>query len=66
MKFRRYSESDDDNLATSSMYGTPRGSVAGSSICTMSPRSSMQQDPINQISSKVGVVITSYRQSQRR
>lgn len=51
---------------STSMYTTPRGSVAGSSICTMSPRSSMQQEPIMHCSSKVGVVITSYRQSHRR
>lgn len=64
MFYRRFSESDDD--MSSSLYTTPRGSLGGSSLSTMSPRASIQQEPINHCSSKVGVVITSYRQSQRR
>ncbi|KAJ6634993.1 Ras-specific guanine nucleotide-releasing factor 2, partial [Pseudolycoriella hygida] len=60
---RRFSESDDD--MSLSLYTTPRGSLGGSSLGTMSPRASIQQEPIH-CSSKVGVVITSYRQSQRR
>lgn len=64
--FRRFSESDDDTVNTTSYYATPRGSVGGSSFGTISPRASIQHDAINQCSSKVGVVITSYRQSHRR
>lgn len=62
---RRFSESDDD-MATSSFYTTPRGSVGGSSYGTVSPRASIQQDSVSHCNSKVGVVITSYRQSHRR
>lgn len=62
---RRFSESDDD-MANTSFYTTPRGSVGGSSYGTISPRASIQQDPVAHCNSKVGVVITSYRQSHRR
>uniref|UniRef100_A0A6E8V9N5 Ras-specific guanine nucleotide-releasing factor 2 n=1 Tax=Anopheles coluzzii TaxID=1518534 RepID=A0A6E8V9N5_ANOCL len=61
---RRFSESDDD-MATS-IFTTPRGSLGGVSLNTISSRASMQHDPVPHCSSKVGVVITSYRQSQRR
>ncbi|KAL1400598.1 hypothetical protein pipiens_007295 [Culex pipiens pipiens] len=61
---RRFSESDDD-MATS-IFTTPRGSVGGVSLSTLSSRASMQHDHVPHCSSKVGVVITSYRQSQRR
>ncbi|XP_052565795.1 ras-specific guanine nucleotide-releasing factor 2-like isoform X2 [Culex pipiens pallens] len=60
---RRFSESDDD-MATS-IFTTPRGSVGGVSLSTLSSRASMQHDHVPHCSSKVGVVITSYRQSQR-
>ncbi|XP_062559593.1 ras-specific guanine nucleotide-releasing factor 2-like isoform X2 [Armigeres subalbatus] len=60
---RRFSESDDD-MATS-IFTTPRGSVGGVSLNTLSSRASMQHDHVPHCSSKVGVVITSYRQSQR-
>lgn len=63
--FRRFSESDDDTANSTSFFTTPRGSVGGSSFGTISPRASIQHDAI-QCSSKVGVVITSYRQSHRR
>lgn len=43
------------------------GSLGGVSLSTISTRASMQHDPhIPQCSSKVGVVITSFRQAQRR
>uniref|UniRef100_A0A182JBQ2 Ras-GEF domain-containing protein n=1 Tax=Anopheles atroparvus TaxID=41427 RepID=A0A182JBQ2_ANOAO len=61
---RRFSESDDD-MATS-IFTTPRGSLGGVSLNTISSRASMQHDHVPHCSSKVGVVITSYRQSQRR
>ncbi|XP_055314318.1 ras-specific guanine nucleotide-releasing factor 2-like isoform X3 [Sitodiplosis mosellana] len=61
---RRFSESDDDTSNTTSFFTTPRGSVGGSSYGTISPRASIQHDAIP-CSSKVGVVITSYRQSHR-
>lgn len=61
---RRFSESDDD--MASSMYTTPRGSLGGVSLGTISSRASIQHEPVIHCSSKVGVVITSYRQSQRR
>ncbi|CAD7092815.1 unnamed protein product [Hermetia illucens] len=61
---RRFSESDDE--MASSIYTTPRGSLGGTSLGTISSRASMQHDPIMHCSSKVGVVITSYRQSHRR
>ncbi|XP_058060108.1 ras-specific guanine nucleotide-releasing factor 1-like [Anopheles bellator] len=60
---RRFSESDDD-MATS-IFTTPRGSLGGVSLNTISSRASMQHDQVPHCSSKVGVVITSYRQSQR-
>ncbi|XP_058822147.1 ras-specific guanine nucleotide-releasing factor 1-like isoform X2 [Topomyia yanbarensis] len=60
---RRFSESDDD--MTTSIFTTPRGSVGGVSLNTLSSRASMQHDHVPHCSSKVGVVITSYRQSQR-
>ncbi|ETN59148.1 ras GTP exchange factor [Anopheles darlingi] len=60
---RRFSESDDD-MATS-IFTTPRGSLGGVSLNTISSRASMQHDHVPHCSSKVGVVITSYRQSQR-
>ncbi|XP_055644260.1 ras-specific guanine nucleotide-releasing factor 2-like isoform X2 [Toxorhynchites rutilus septentrionalis] len=60
---RRFSESDDD--MTNSIFTTPRGSLGGVSISTLSSRASMQHDHIPHCSSKVGVVITSYRQSKR-
>lgn len=61
--FRRFSESDDE---MASLY-TPRGSVGGVSLSTISSRPSMQCDPhVPNGSSKVGVVITSFRQAQRR
>lgn len=63
--FRRFSESDDDTNNSTSFFTTPRGSVGGSSYGTISPRASIQHDAIP-CSSKVGVVITSYRQSHRR
>ncbi|KAG5680535.1 hypothetical protein PVAND_010039 [Polypedilum vanderplanki] len=60
---RRFSESDDE---MASLY-TPRGSLGGISLSTISSRASMQHDPhIPHCSSKVGVVITSFRQAQRR
>lgn len=62
---RRFSESDDDTANTTPFYSTPRGSVGGSSLGTISPRASMQQDSVP-CNSKVGVVITSSRQSHRR
>lgn len=49
-----------------SIFTTPRGSVGGASLGTISTRSSMQHEPIMHCSSKAGVVITSYRPSQRR
>ncbi|KAL7033129.1 hypothetical protein ACKWTF_007492 [Chironomus riparius] len=59
---RRFSESDDE---MASLY-TPRGSLGGISLSTISSRASMQHDPhIPHCSSKVGVVITSFRQAQR-
>ncbi|CRK97308.1 CLUMA_CG010703, isoform A [Clunio marinus] len=59
---RRFSESDDE---MASLY-TPRGSLGGVSLGTISSRASMQHDPsIPHCSSKVGVVITSFRQAQR-
>jgi hypothetical protein len=50
-----------------SLY-TPRGSLGGVSLSTtISSRPSMQHDPhVPNGSSKVGVVITSFRQAQRR
>lgn len=63
-KIRRFSESDDD--MASSLYTTPRGSLGGASLGTISSRASMQHEPVTHCPSKVGVVITSYRQSQRR
>ncbi|XP_055608642.1 ras-specific guanine nucleotide-releasing factor 2-like isoform X3 [Uranotaenia lowii] len=61
---RRFSESDDD--MTNSIFTTPRGSLGGVSLNTLSSRASMQHDHVPHCSSKVGVVITSSRQSQRR
>ncbi|XP_031638575.1 ras-specific guanine nucleotide-releasing factor 2-like isoform X2 [Contarinia nasturtii] len=61
---RRFSESDDDAANSTAFFTTPRGSVGGSSYGTISPRASIQHDAIP-CSSKVGVVITSYRQSHR-
>ncbi|CAO1416546.1 unnamed protein product [Diamesa tonsa] len=61
---RRFSESDDE---MASIYTTPRGSLGGVSLSTISSRASMQHDPhVPHCSSKVGVVITSFRQAQRR
>ncbi|CAO1412033.1 unnamed protein product [Diamesa serratosioi] len=49
------------------IYTTPRGSLGGVSLSTISSRASMQHDPhVPHCSSKVGVVITSFRQAQRR
>ncbi|XP_055716567.1 ras-specific guanine nucleotide-releasing factor 2-like [Phlebotomus papatasi] len=60
---RRFSESDDD--ASASLYTTPRGSLGGASLGTISSRASMQHEPVVHCSSKAGVVITSYRPSKR-
>lgn len=51
---------------SNSLYTTPRGSLGGASLGTISSRASMQHEPVTHCPSKVGVVITSYRQSQRR
>lgn len=51
---------------STSMYATPRGSLGGVSLSTISSRPSMQHDHIPHCSSKAGVVITSFRQAQRR